>query len=266
MNRLTRRLEQCRAGNRLLLAGYLPAGWPDRDGHVRCLRAAVDAGADAMEIAMPNPPLPLDGPQVQHASRIGAGHVDGAADALRLAARGRGSSDAAIIALFYRHAHDELGIDDVLATCVDNDVDALLLPQHPLSEQIEVAHRSRAAGLEQVLFVHLEQDLPLLAASRLDHPVIYLQSADLRTGGPFDADKAHERLGEVRDVLGVHDASVLVGFGVRGRAEVRALRPTTADGVIMGSAMVEAAGTGSTAVGKLVAEIRPELRRRAAHV
>ncbi|MEV0051220.1 hypothetical protein AB0H34_12070 [Saccharopolyspora shandongensis] len=73
-----------------------------------------------------------------------------------------------------------------------------------------------------MIFVHREEDLPVLAATELVWPVIYLQSAELRTGGQFRADKAVERVRELRAALGDRPASILVGpGGVPGPAEVR---------------------------------------------
>ncbi|HEY9412415.1 MAG TPA: tryptophan synthase subunit alpha [Jiangellaceae bacterium] len=262
MNRLVRRLRWSRAGHRLFLVAYLPAGYPTGAEFTASVRASFDAGADAMEISLPNPPLAVDGPLIQEAAGVGARHVDGPADALRRAAAGRVHDSQAIIALAYRHAFDQLGGDALIATCVDAGADAILLPEHSMAEQLEFAHRARAAGLEQVLFLYLEEDLPRLSASGLEDPVIYLQSADLRTGGQFDPAKATERLGELRAALQGRDAFVLVGFGIRGRDAVSSLRSTTADGVIVGTAVVAAAREGASAVGTLVEHIQAVLPKR----
>lgn len=264
MNRLTDRLAWSRAGRRLFLVGYLPAGYPGGLQFTASVRAAFDAGVDAMEIGLPNPPRPLDGPLIQEAARIGASHVDGAEHALRLAVAARQHEGQAIIALAYRQAVDELGVDELLAACVRTGSDAVLLPEHPLSDQIAVAHRARAAGLEQILFLSLEEDLPLLADSGLDDPVIYLQSADLQTGGAFDAAKAGERLDELRAALGGAGAYVLVGFGVRGPLEIASLASSSADGAIVGTAVVEAAQHGPAGVAALVESIQSALPKRSA--
>ena len=263
VNRLATRLAWSRDGGRLALVGYLPAGYPTAAEHTACVRAAFEAGVDAMEIALPNPPLPLDGPLIQAAAAQGAEHVRDARHALELAARGRVHPDQAIIALAYRTAVEELGVEDLLRSCVAADVDAVLMPQHTMQEQIEMAHRTRAAGLEQVLFIYLEEDLPRLAASGLPDPVVYVQSADLQTGGSFDPAKARERLEELRDALVDPAAAVLVGFGLKGPAEVETLVGTSADGVVVGTAMVAAAGGGPEAVRDLAAAIQPALPKPA---
>lgn len=215
-----------------------------------------------MEIALPNPPLSLDGPLIQEAAQIGASYVDGPEDALRLAVAARQHDGQAIIALAYRHAFDELGVGGLLDACVRTGADAVLLPEHTLAEQIAVAHRARATGLEQVLFLFLEEDLPLLADSGLENPVIYLQSADLQTGGEFDAAKASERLRELEDALKGAGAYVLVGFGVRGPREISLLASSSADGVIVGTAVVEAAQRGPAQVAALVDSMQLVLPKR----
>jgi tryptophan synthase alpha chain len=265
VNRLASRLAWSRAGGRLALVGYLPAGYPDAAEHTACVRAAFEAGVDAMEIALPNPPSPLDGPLIQQAAAQGAAHVRGPQHALELAVRGRVHPDQAVIALAYRTAFEELGAEEFLRVCAAAGVDAVLLPQHTMREQIDLAHRTRAAGLEQVLFIYLEEDLPLLAASGLADPVVYVQSADLQTGGAFDPDKAQERLVELRAALADPGAAVVVGFGLKGRAQVETLVGTSADGVVVGTSMVEAAGDGAEAVRELTAAIQPALPKLALH-
>lgn len=261
MNRLTRRLELVRAEGRLLLVGYLPAGYPGRPQFSNSVREAFAAGVDAMEIALPNPPLPMDGPLIQDAVRIGAQHVLGAQDALEQAVSGRVHGDEPVVALAYRAAFEALGAAELYRTCALAGVDAVLLPQHSLVEQLELAEQARARGLEQVLFIYLEEDLALLGSTGLERPVVYLQSADVQTGGRFNADKAVERLGELRAALGGRDAFVLVGFGVRGHAEAAALVDSSADGVIVGTAMVEAVSEGPGRLHDLVRSIVPALPR-----
>lgn len=261
VNRLTQSLQQCREQRRLLLVGFLPAGWPERAQHESSVAAAFDAGIDALEIAVPNPPLLMDGPLLRRAAAVTSREVTDAADALTLAARGRADRRCPLIALFYRHAAEELGLSQLLDVCVEAGADAVLMPEHPFAEQLQIAEKARARGLEQVLFLHLEDDLPLLTATGLDRPVIYMQSADLQTGGPFDADKARERLGELREALGGRDAFVLVGFGVHGAEEVGELADSSADGVIVGTALTRAAEGGTAPLVDLVTTMLPALAR-----
>lgn len=262
MNRLTSRLRAVRASGRLFVLGFLPAGYPGRSGFVAGVAAAFDAGADALEIAIPNPPLPLDGPLIQAAGQQGAAAISGPHEGLRLAALQRREPDQAVVALAYRHAAAQLGQQGLLRTCLDADVDAVLMPEHSFAEQIEAATAARRVGLEQVLFIHLEKDLALLRDLPFADPVVYVQSADLQTGGTFDPAKARERVTELREAMGGRDAHVLVGFGVRGPDEVELLVGTSADGAVIGTTLVAAAGEGEQAVRRLVGSVRRAAERQ----
>lgn len=260
MNRLTQQLARCRADRRLLLVGYLPAGYPGGEESTACVRAAFEAGVDALEIALPNAPRSLDGPLIREAVSAGAAAISDE-DAVRGVVEGRAHPGQAVIVMAYRDAFDRHGPDGLIRLCRAADADAVLLPEHSVAEQLELAHRSRAAGVEQVLFIHREQDLPHLAASAPVRPIVYVQSASGPTGGPFDAATAVARVSAVRSALADHDAAILVGFGIRGPDEAELLRTGGADGVVVGTALVAAAAQGPERVRGLVERLQPALQR-----
>lgn len=255
VNRLTERCEHVAADGRTILVGYLPAGFPDAERFTDCVSAAFSSGADVMEIALPAPPAELDGPVIRAASVQGRKELPDLAGALRRAVAGRASERDPLIAMAYRAAVDGLAADAVVQVCATGGVDAVLLPEHGIDEQLAMLGPARAAGLEQVLFVRRRSDVTAIAHSAVDRPVIYLQSATAPTGGALDIDRARARLDDVRAALG-RDATVLVGFGVSGRDDVRQLGGTSADGVVIGTAMVEAAADGPAGVAQLVADLR----------
>ena len=242
--------------------GFLPAGYPSPEGFRAAAHAAFESGLDALEVSMPGPAPELDGPLIQSAALQAAPQMSGIPDALRLASSSRLHPDDSIIALAYLSTFAHLSIDDFLAELVAADVDGVLLPQHSMAEQLDVGLRAQALAIEPVLFLHRQEDLELIAASAIVNPVIYLQSADLRTGGAFNPDKARERLDELSAALHGAPYSVCVGFGVRGLDEVRVLMAGGADGAIIGTRLVAAAGEGPQAVARIVDEVAPALVRR----
>ena len=44
---------KAKAENRAALVGYLPAGYPSKDGAVECIKAMIDGGVDIVEIGLP---------------------------------------------------------------------------------------------------------------------------------------------------------------------------------------------------------------------
>lgn len=248
--------------------GFLPAGFPSPDGFQAAAHAAFDAGLDALEASMPGPAPALDGPRIQAAAEQAAQYLSGISDALELAASSRSQPEDTIIALAYAETLREVSVDAFFDELAVADVDSYLLPQHLMSDQLEMATLARSRGIDAVVFLHLQEDLGALAASGLDTPIIYLQSADLRTGGVFNPEKASERLGELAAAFGELPYFVCVGFGVRGPDEIEMLMEAGADGVIIGTRLVAAAESGPAEIEALVNEVGPALvgRRRNAEI
>lgn len=242
--------------------GFIPAGYPSPEGFRAAARAAFESGLDALEVSMPGPAPELDGPLIQAAALQAAPQMAGIADALQLASSSRLHPDDSIVALAYLSTFEGISIADFIDELVSADIDGILLPQHTMAEQLEVGLTAQARAIEPVLFLHRQEDLELIATSAIVNPVIYLQSADLRTGGAFNPAKARERLDELGAALRGKSYSVCVGFGVRGLDEVKVLMAAGADGAIIGTRLVAAAGDGPETVARIVDEVAPALVRR----
>lgn len=260
--RLRRRLQQASHERRGILLGFLPAGYPTRERFTEALGAAFDAGLDAMEVSMPGPAPALDGDRIQRAALVATQQVADVQDALALAAAARRDPADTIIAMAYAELFDRMTPEEFLDALAAADVDAFLLPQASVAEQLELGLRARSRGIEPFVFLHLQQDLAVLAGTELEEPVIYLQSADLRTGGEFNPDKASERLEELAEAMGEKRYFVAVGFGVRGFDEATLLMAAGADGIIIGTRLVSAVESGAQEVTQLVDEVAPALVRR----
>ena len=261
-NRLRARLAQARAERRGVMLGFLPAGYPDPERFLAAAGAAFEAGLDALEVSMPGPAPELDGPLIKAAAQQASQHLGSIAEAVELAARARQLPGDSLIALAHVRTLENLPIEGFLDAIAAADVDGVLLPQHTVADQLAVGLQARERNIEPVIFLHLQEDLGVIAASALHDPLIYLQSADLRTGDPFNPAKAVERLGELADALAGRPYSVCVGFGVRDHGDVQKLMAAGADGAIIGTRLVSAADEGPAAVAAIVDEVAPALVRR----
>lgn len=261
-NRLRRRLHQAAREKRGILFGFLPAGYPSPERFREAARVAFEAGLDALEVSMPGPAPALDGELIQAAARESSRHLPTIGDALRLAASSRHDESDTIVAMAYAHTFEEVTLSAFLDELEAADVDAFLLPQHSVAEQLQLGLQARPRGIEPVVFLHRQEDLALLATTELEWPVIYLQSANLRTGDAFNVAKARERLQEVSEAMGDRPYTVCVGFGVRGYDEVAALMAAGADGAIIGTRLVAVAGEDAAGVAAIVDEVAPALVRR----
>ncbi len=258
-NRLRARLELAASEQRGILIGFLPVGYPDPQRFVSAARSAFRSGLDALEVSLPGPAPALDGPLIQEAASAAAEHFGAFGEGITLATSSREHEDDVIITLAYDHHIKSIGVTPLLDAIAEAGVDALLLPQQTVAEQLTIGAAARARNIESIIFLHLEEDLETLRTSDLKDPLIYLQSADLHTGGRFNPGKALERLTELRTAMRGKPYHVAVGFGVRGATEVKAVVQGGADGAIVGTRLVAAAKESPDEVAKLIDSLRPAL-------
>jgi tryptophan synthase alpha chain len=57
--------EKAKAENRAALVGYIPVGFPSREGAIEAAKAMVEGGCDAIEIGLPYTDPLMDGPTIQ---------------------------------------------------------------------------------------------------------------------------------------------------------------------------------------------------------
>lgn len=239
-----------------MVVGYLPAGFPDRAGYRTLAKRAFTAGLDALEIGLPSPAPATEGATITAALHRGRSEVDGLEDALCLAAAARVRAEDALIAVAYDAVVEEFGIDDLLDSCRAAEIDSILLPQQSMDRQLEISRLAEAKEIDLVFFLSRRAEIEQLVDGGPHDPISYVQSATQHTGKAFNADTALERLVDVQSAFGGQSARVLVGFGIAAPADVRVLVRAGADGVVVGTALVEAGGQGADDLAQLVQELR----------
>ena len=232
------------AAGRAALIPYVVAGYPDAETSFRAALAAVDAGADLLELGLPYSDPLADGATLQRASgvalsngatlegslqlieRIAAarpdipivpmgyanqfiGGGDGREAARRLAAAG---ASGVIVADL---TPDEGGPFESVAREHDLAVVYLVAPTTPANRRAEIARRSGG--------------------------FLYCVSLVGVTGARASLPSTVGRL--VREVVAASPVPVGVGFGVSRPAHARALARAGAGGVIVASALVDALGS-----------------------
>src|SRR3954451_16049085 len=75
-----------KAEDRAALIAYLPVGYPDVDASIEAMVAAVEGGADVVEIGMPYSDPGMDGPVIQQAVDVAVRAGVGMRDVLRAVA------------------------------------------------------------------------------------------------------------------------------------------------------------------------------------
>jgi tryptophan synthase alpha chain len=246
-----------REAGRIALIPYVVAGYPDAATSLRIALAAIDAGADLLEVGLPYSDPLADGATLQKASGValGAGATldgslrliesiaaarpsvpvvpmgyanqflgggDGAPAARRLASAGAAGVIVADL------TPDEGGPFEAVAAAHDLAVVYLVAPTTPATRRAAVAARSGG--------------------------FLYCVSLVGVTGARTSLPTTVGRL--IRDVTAASPVPVGVGFGVSKPAHVKAIAKAGAAGVIVASALVDALGPDGTDVGRMTDLVR----------
>jgi tryptophan synthase alpha chain len=271
--------EAVRAANddgRAALVIYLPAGFPDMATSQACLEAAAANGADLLEVGIPYSDPLMDGPVIQQAAHAALQQGATPADALALCGR----LDVAVpqlVMTYYNLVWHYPGARPSgaraegtphqagrLATFATEagaaGVAGAILPDLPADEAGPWSAAAAAAGLATVfLAAPTSSGERLRAIADASTGFVYATSTLGVTGERASLSATAAPL--VDRLRAVTDRPVCVGIGVSTRAQAAEVAGF-ADGVIVGSAAVRAAGAGGPeAVAELVADLAAGCRR-----
>ncbi len=256
--RIAAAFARAEAEDRAALVVYLTAAYPDVATSRACYEAAVAAGADILEIGIPFSDPMMDGPIIQAANQhvLDAGTT--VADQLALVAS-LTHLDVPKLAMTYVTIADTRGYERFAAELAAADISGVILPDLPVAEAGPWLDAAAAHGLATVFLassVSTEERLAAIAAASSGW--VYAAGLLGVTGVKSLASDVTAKL--VADVRRHTDLPVAVGIGVKDRASAAEVA-RYADGVIVGSAIVRAAGDGDPAgaadrVAALVRQLR----------
>ena len=224
------------------LVTYVMAGDPDLDTSREMALACAAGGADVLEIGMPFSDPIADGKTIQAAGERSLAAGTGIADCLRLAARVRRETSAAIALMGYVNPVLAFGEERFLDGCVKAGVDAVILPDLPPEEAGSFRAAAAARGVK-VVFLLAPTSTPerIRAACAAATGFVYFVSVTGVTGARTSLPKdLGARVAAVRNASPV---PVVVGFGVGTPEQARAVG-RIADGVVVGSAIVQRIAAG----------------------
>ncbi len=242
MKRLRAAFDKAATENRAALVAYLTFGDPDPATSIEIVAAACAAGADVIELGVPFSDPSADGPSIQRAMEraLAAGAtLVGALDAvaeLRL----RGITTPIVLFGYYNPIF-VMGADMFAARAAQAGVDAVLTVDLPIDEIAELARPLATHQIDVVPLVAPTSTPDRLARlAEVRAPFVYYISLTGVTGTKAAAAVEPARLDAIRKAA---SAPVAVGFGIRTPDDARRFS-TIADGVVVGSALVELVAAG----------------------
>jgi tryptophan synthase alpha chain len=242
-----------KAENRPALVTYFMGGDPDYATSLSIMKALPGAGSDIIELGMPFSDPMADGPAIQMAGMRALKGGQTLAKTLELARAFRSENDTTpIVMMGYYNPIYIYGVDRFLADAKSAGIDGLIVVDLPPEMDGELCIPALGAGVNFIrMATPTTDDKRLPTVLQNTSGFVYYVSMNGITGSAIaDMSKVNEAVSRIKG----HTAlPVCVGFGVK-TAEQARLIGKAADGVVVGTAIVNAIANVLTPDGKPVAD------------
>ncbi|WP_439604179.1 tryptophan synthase subunit alpha [Shinella sp.] len=247
--RMDKRFADLAAEGRPALVTYFMGGDPDYATSLKIMKALPKAGSDVIELGMPFSDPMADGPAIQLAGQRALKGGQTLAKTLQMARDFRKGDDATPIVLMgYYNPIYIYGVDHFLDEALEAGIDGLIVVDLPPEMDDELCLPALAKGINFIrLATPTTDEKRLPAVLKNTSGFVYYVSMNGITGsalpdpsligGAVGRIKAHTKL------------PVCVGFGVKTADHARAIG-ASADGVVVGTAIVNQIASSLTADGK----------------
>jgi tryptophan synthase alpha chain len=249
MSRIPARFAANAASGRASLVTFITAGDPDPATSLAIVKALPGAGADVIELGMPFSDPMADGPAIQWSSMRALKSGMTLAKTLALVKEFRKTNaETPIVLMGYYNPIYVYGVERFLADAGAAGIDGLIVVDLPPEEDSELCIPAMQAGLNFIRLATPTTDdkrLPAVLANTSGF-VYYVSITGITGTATPDFSKVSEAVARIKR----HTAlPVAVGFGVKAPEHASAIAQG-ADGVVVGSALVEAVRTSLDANGK----------------
>ena len=245
MSRIAAQFARLRGEGRKALVPFITAGDPSREATVAVMHALVDAGADILELGVPFSDPMADGPVIQRSSeralerKVGTGDVFDYVREFR-----KRDANTPVVLMGYLNPVEMRGASAYAAAAHAAGVDGVLLVDLPPEEAEPTRQAFNAGGIELISLAApttSPERLQALANGAQGY-LYYVSFAGVTGASITDAGEVAQRAGALRAMTPV---PVLIGFGIKDAASAAAMAPL-ADGIVVGSALVESLATAAS--------------------
>jgi tryptophan synthase alpha chain len=239
-NRIARTFYDLKQRHESALICYVVAGFPDVRKSEEIIETLVRAGADIIEIGIPFSDPIADGPTIQDASHYALTHGVTPEQCLVLAKAVRKKfPDLPLISMTYSNILFRNGFEHFMTRAKICGIDGFILPDMSVEESKEYSRISRKLGLASIFIVspNTEKERVRRIMNR-STGFLYVVSVYGVTGVRNTLhDDSIRRIIKLRGLIN-HNIPIAVGFGVQNRDHVKIMIKAGADGIIVGSALV----------------------------
>ena len=214
---------------------FITCGDPDLQTTAACVRAAVEGGADLIELGIPFSDPTAEGPVIQAANERalkGGVTTDKIFD---LVVDLRRDVTVPMVFMTYANVVYSYGIERFCDRCVQTGIDGMILPDVPYEEKEEFAPACRARGLSFVSLIAPTSENRIAMIAKEAEGFLYIVSSMGVTG--VRSEITTDIGAMVKLVRANTSIPCAVGFGISTPAQAKKMADLS-DGAIVGSAIV----------------------------
>jgi tryptophan synthase alpha chain len=251
--RMDKRFADLKAENRPALVTYFMAGDPDYETSLGIMKALPEAGADVIELGMPFSDPMADGPAIQMAGQRALKGGQTLVKTLQLARDFRKTdNETPIVMMGYYNPIYIHGVEKFVDEALEAGIDGLIVVDLPPEMDDELCIPAVAKGINFIrLTTPTTDDKRMPRVLQNSSGFVYYVSMNGITGSSLPDPSLVS--GAVKRIKGHTDLPVCVGFGVK-TAEHARLIGASADGVVVGTAIVNQVASSLTKDGKATAD------------
>lgn len=244
-NQLAASFSAWRKAKHCALIPYLTAGYPNPDSTLDLLRVLARNGADIIELGVPFSDPVADGPTIQRSSQIALENGVTLEWCLEQLREFRKEFETPVVIFTYLNPVLRYGWREFISAATNAGAQGVLITDLPVGGDDEIEHAFEASSLALIrLIAPTTEAARVMEIARRAQGFIYYIARMGVTGAR--ADLPVELLDAVRDLRAATDIPIAVGFGVSSAEQVRAIS-VVADGVVVGSALIDAIESGGVA-------------------
>ena len=221
--------------------GFTVAGDPDKETCIRAAMALIEGGTDILELGVPFSDPVADGPTIQKADERALTAGTKMDTVFEIVRELRKKTDVPLVFLAYYNMVYHRGVDRFYKEAHEAGVDGILIADMPVEESDDVYETALRYGIDPIfLITRTTSDERIKKIAARAHGYLYLVAV-LGVTGVRDtvSSGALELLQRVRN----HTTLPLaLGFGIATPDHAKTCAEAGADGVIVGSAIVEIIG------------------------
>ena len=222
--------------NKKALLPFITCGDPDLATTAACVRAAVENGADLIELGIPFSDPTAEGPVIQGANcRALKGGVT--TDQIFDLVRGlRADVKVPMVFMTYANVVFSYGIERFIFTCREIGIDGLILPDLPFEEKEEFLSLCRKYGVDLISLIAPTSKNRIAMIAKEAEGFLYIVSSLGVTGTRSEIKTDLASI--IKVVRENTDVPCAIGFGISTPEQAKKMAALS-DGAIVGSAIIK---------------------------